>query len=289
MKGGKYGVVSLRKEFPTDEACLEFIFDAIHSRECSCGGTYKRRAGRKSFQCSKCRAHISPTAGTIFNKSDTPLTLWFHAIMVFSNAKSGISAKQLQRELEVTYKCAWRMLTLIKKALKQDDRPLSGVVEMDMGYIGGRFKSGKYNERQKEAIAAKSIVMAAVERGGDIRVKIVESGTVQSHATFLHANVERGSSLMTDATSFLNKPAIGYNRQSVRHKRGEYARGDVHVNTVETFWAHVKRSIRGTHKGVSKKWLQTYLDAFVWQYNERRHNDAERFGSLLGALLQPAR
>lgn len=289
MKGGKYGVVSLRKEFPTDEACLEFIFDAIHSRECSCGGTYRLRMGRKSFQCSKCRAHISPTAGTIFNKSDTPLTLWFHAIMVFSNAKSGISAKQLQRELEVTYKCAWRMLTLIKKALKQDDRPLSGVVEMDMGYIGGRFKSGKYNERQKEAIAAKSIVMAAVERGGDIRVKIVESGTVQSHATFLHTNVERGSSLMTDATSFLNQPSIGYNRQSVRHKRGEYVRGDVHVNTVETFWAHVKRSIRGTHKGVSKKWLQSYLDAFVWHYNERKHNDAERFGSLLGALLRPVR
>lgn len=120
----KYGITGLRKQFATDEACIEFLFDTLHTRECGCGGTFSamKNGDRKvrTFQCSKCRAKISPTKGTIFHKSDTPLTLWFHAIMVFSNAKSGISAKQLQRELEVTYKCAWRMLNLIRKALTQN-------------------------------------------------------------------------------------------------------------------------------------------------------------------------
>src|SRR3990167_10804000 len=109
----RYGVRSLEKDFPNDDVCLEFLFDAQHSKACSCGGTYKRVKGRKQFQ-------IAPLAGTIFHKSDTPLTLWFKAILAFSNAKSGVSAKEMERQLEVTYKTAWRILHLIRKALEQD-------------------------------------------------------------------------------------------------------------------------------------------------------------------------
>src|SRR3989344_8276299 len=137
MKSTKYGSISLRKQFPNDDAILEFLFDARHTRKCACGGTYKRVKGRKQFYCSKCLYQIAPTAGTIFHKSDTPLTLWFHAIMVFSNAKSGISAKTMERDLEITYKCAWRMLHLIRRALKQSEDVLKGDVEMDTGFIGG--------------------------------------------------------------------------------------------------------------------------------------------------------
>ena len=117
MAKDKYGLTSLRKQFPNDDACLEFIFHALHTQECSCGGVYKRKEGRRQWQCSQCRNQIAPTAGTIFHKSNTPLTMWFHAVMVFSNAKSGISAKTIQRDLEVTYKTAWRILHLIRKAL----------------------------------------------------------------------------------------------------------------------------------------------------------------------------
>lgn len=107
----KYGLKHLRKDFPNDKACLQFAFDALHSRECSCGGQYALRLERKQFQCSKCRFAISPLANTIFEKSSTPLTLWWHALWVFSNAKSGISAKELERQLAVTYKTAWRILS----------------------------------------------------------------------------------------------------------------------------------------------------------------------------------
>src|SRR3989338_4878926 len=154
----RYGVRSLERDFPNNEKCLEFLFDAQHSRQCSCGGTYKPVKGRKQYQCSKCRFQIAPLAGTIFHKSDTPLTLWFKALLAFSNAKSGVSAKYMERELEVTYKTAWRMLMLIRKALGQKGT-LSGDVEMDTAYLGGHYASGKYNKNQKQAIASKSVVM----------------------------------------------------------------------------------------------------------------------------------
>src|SRR3990167_2054897 len=284
----RYGMVQLRKDFPTDEACLEFVFTALHTKECACGGVYKAREGRKQYQCSKCRFHISTLAGTVFHKSDTPLTLWFAAILAFSNAKSGISAKELERQLETTYKTAWRILHLIRKALAQDGK-LKGDVEMDTAYFGGRFKSGKYNEKQKEAIAAKSVVMGAVQRGGNARLIIVPDGKAKTHGEFLAETITPdGTRLMTDKTNRLDKVAVGFNRHSVDHSRGEYVRGDVHANTIEAFWSHIKRSITGTHKVVSKKYLQEYLDGFVFLRNNR-HSDRERFACLLGILLQTAK
>lgn len=280
----KYGIKNLRRDFPTDQACLEFAFDTLHSRECSCGGTYTPVKGRKQFYCSKCRFQIAPLSGTIMHKSDTPLILWFHALWVFSNAKSGVSAKELERQLAVTYKCAWRILSLIRKALKQDGK-LSGDVEMDTAYFGGRFKSGKYNEKQKEAIAAKAVVMGAVERGGKARLLVMPDSTSKAHMDFLAEVIEPyGTRLMTDGT---NRIAVGVNRLTVDHHKGEYVRGDVHANTIDAFWSHIKRSINGTHKVVSKKHLQEYLNAFVFHRNNGG-NDKERFFALLKIVMQVA-
>ena len=281
----KYGLKQLRKDFPTDKACLQFAFDTLHSRECSCGGEYRLVEGRKQFYCSKCRFQIAPLSGTIFEKSSTPLVLWWHALWVFSNAKSGISAKELERQLAVTYKTAWRILSQIRKALKQDGK-LSGDVEMDTAYFGGRYKSGKYNEKQKEAIAAKSVVMGAIERGGKARLMIVPDSTAKTHGDFLAEVVDpRGTRLMTDNTNRLDKVALGFNRLTVDHSKGEYVKGDVYANTIDAFWSHIKRSVSGTHKVVSKKHLQEYLDAFVFHRNNA-YSDKERFFVLLESVLR---
>lgn len=283
-----YTIKDLRKDFPDDDTCLDFIFNALHSKECSCGGEYNRISGRKQYQCSKCRFQIAPTAGTIFHKSRTPLTDWFYALFIFSNAKSGISAKELQRQLGVTYKTAWRMLSQIRKALKQDDTKLKGIVEVDSAYFGGRRYAGKNNENQSHAIRAKSVVFAAAERGGDIRAKVMPDSKAASHEVFLYNNVKLGSRLMSDNTNRMKRAGQFYERERVTHKRGEYARGDVHVNAIERFWSHAKTSIRGTYKVVSKQHLQEYLDGFVWHYNNR-HSDSDRFASLLGAVLLGAK
>jgi transposase len=285
----RYGMGSLARDFPTDEAVLEFLFDAQHSRECSCGGTYSMVKGRRQFYCSKCRFQIAPTANTIFHKSDTPLTLWFKAILAFSNAKSGVSAKYMERELEVTYKTAWRMLNLIRKALEQPNDKLQGDVEMDAAYLGGRKRAGAYNENLSEAIADKAVLMGAVNRQGEVRVFVVPDSTAATHGSFLVATVEpKDTRLMTDSSNRYNKVAVGYNRFVVNHSDGEYVRGDVYTNTIEGFWSHLKRSITGTHKVVSKKHLQSYLNAFAFHYNNR-HSDRERFAVLLDTILHATR
>lgn len=284
----KYGVKSLLKDFPNDDKCLDYIFDTLHSRKCSCGGEYKRIKGRKQYQCSKCRFQIAPTSCTIFHKSDTSLTLWFRAILTFSNAKIGISAKYLQRELEVTYKCAWRILSQIRKALKQDATPLRGIVETDIAYVGGRKYAGKNNENMSEAQRAKSVVMIAMERNGKMKAKISENSTADEIENFVKNNIVPKSFLVTDTAKAYGRINKNYDHLTVNHSKGEYARENVHTNNVETWIAHLKRSLRGTFKSVSKKHLQSYLDAFVFHYNNR-HSGKDRFSALIGALLQTAK
>ena len=285
-KEDKYSIRDLKKEFPNDNACLEYLFDTLHSRECSCGGKYALLKGRRQFQCSKCRFQISPQIGTIFEKSSTPLTLWFHAIFIFSNAKSGISSKELERQIGVTYKTAWRILSLIRKSLGQNNNRLSGDVEMDEGYFGGKGEGGKYNKNLDRVMKKKSIVIAAIERQGDMKAEVVRNTQAETIGAFLVKHVDpQGTRLMTDESNRYKLVAKAYDRFMVNHGEKEYVRDDIYVNNVESFWAHVKRSIKGTHKAISKKHLQSYLDAFVWLRNNR-HNDRARFGSLLLVIVR---
>lgn len=281
----KYTIKDLKAQFPNDDECLAFIFENLHSYECSCGGRYGKIKGRRQYQCSKCRYQIAPTAGTIFHKSVTPLTDWFYALFVFSNAKSGISASELSRQIGVTYKCAWRMLKQIRMALGQDGDKLDGTVEMDTAYFGGRVPAGKNNENLAASMAAKGVVMGAISRSGEARVMVVPDASAEMHRLFLDVNVSKNARLLTDNAKIYKRSASAYYRESVNHNRKEYARGDVHINNIEMFWSHVKRSIKGTHKTVSKAYLQGYLNAFVFQWNNR-YSDIDRFGVLLGTLLR---
>ncbi len=283
-KETRYSIKDLRKDFPDDEACLDFIFDALHSRQCSCGGEYKPMSKRKQFQCSKCRFQIAPCANTIFHKSDTLLTLWFHAIWVFSNAKSGISAKEMERQLGVTYKCAWRILSQIRKALEQDNKPLKGIVEMDSAYLGGRRYGGKNNEQLSKAMKAKSVVTIAIERGGRMKAQVRPNVTADELEDFIVSNIEPKTELMTDNAKGYRRMKGRYTLDPVDHGKGEFVRGRAHINATETFISHLKRSINGTYKTISKEHLQSYLDAFVFHYNNR-YSDKARFSSLLDKIL----
>lgn len=290
----KYSIRNLKSSFPTEEVCLEYLFNRLHTRQCSCGGRYNplfssqngRLAGRRQFQCSKCRYQIAPMAGTIFEKSGTPLTLWFYAIFIFSNAKSGISAKELERQLGVTYKTAWRILKLIQSCLKQNTTKLKGVVEMDEAYLGGRGKAGTNNRDLSRVMKKKSPIIAAMQREGEMRAEIAPAIHSENIHDFLAKNVEKeGTQLMTDTSNRYHHVARGYSRFMVNHSQHEFVRGKVHINHIESFWSHLKRSIRGTYKVVSKRHLQAYLDAFVWHYNNRR-NDRLRFDALMGRIVR---
>jgi transposase len=274
----RFGIRSLRKTFPSEDACLHYIFKKRHAKQCSWEGSFKRIKGRRLYHCSRCSRQIAPTAGTIFEKSKVPLSLWFHTILVFSNAKCGISARVIERDLKVTYKCAWRMLTLIRDALTQGEETLYGDIEVDTGYIGGRSRQSAWKRN-------KTTVFAAKARGGEMRGEATVDGSAKLHKHFIWKNVsKKNTRLLTDGAKHFVKVTTPYHREAMNHSKGEYVRGDVHVNHVENFWSHVKASIRGTHKKVFPKYLQSYSNGFVFHYNNVR-TDRERFFSLLDTVL----
>jgi len=142
----KYTIKHLRAEFGTDKKCLEFVFQAQYGKkpicpQCGNKDRFYLIESRKRFDCS-CGFTVSPLSGTIFHKSDTPLTLWFHAIFLFASSKNGVAAKELERQLGVTYKTAWRMAKQIRKLFRDNGDPMGGIVEVDETYIGGK-KKGK--------------------------------------------------------------------------------------------------------------------------------------------------
>ena len=256
--------------------CLDFLFDSQHSRKCSCGGTYRLRLEKKQYQCSKCRFAVSPTAGTIFHKSTTPLSDWFIALYLFSQAKTGLTAKELERQLGCTYKTAWRMLTLIRSSLHPKGKKLSGTVETDEAYFGGRNKRSEGDTKTK--------VMGAVERKGNMIQRVVPNMKRGITKQFVSQTVKKGSDLYTDGSKRYSGVTYGYNHKKVNHAKKEYVKGDVHINNMEVFWSNVKRSLKGTHKVISSEYLQSYLDGFVFHCNNR-NNDRKRFFSLLGSVL----
>jgi transposase-like protein len=275
-----YNFKDFEAQFPDDETCLEFIFQARFANHiCKCGKSkcFHRIAKRKAFECAWCGAQIYPCAGTIFEKSETSLKSWFFAIFLFAKSKNGVAAKELERQLGVSYKCAHRMGHKIRELMSGKGNPLAGVVEADECYFGGR-RSG-----QGRGPKGKTPVLGVVERRGEVRATVAVNVTADSSIRHLRQNVETTAQVVTDESPAYNMAAkFGFKHASVNHSAGEYVRGRIHTNTIEGFWSQVKRSIDGTHHSVSRKYLQSYVNEFSFRYNRRF--GVEMFSSMLENL-----
>jgi transposase len=273
------------RDFPDDATCLEWLWVTRYSPDgkhadcpkCELHREFKRyetSQQRQSWTCTACGFHLHPTAGTIFHKSSTSLHLWFYAMYLMTSTRCGISAKQLERELGVTYKTAWRMFTLIRNELMiDDDEPLSGAVEMDETYVGGRRK-GKTG-RPGRGDRKKTPVFGMVERGGRVVASKVADASALSLMPQIEKRVLPESVVYTDEWKSYNRLArSGYQHRRIHHSQEIYVMGDVHTNTIEGFWSLVKRGIGGTHHAVSAKWLQGYLNEYAWRYNHRDDRQA---------------
>jgi transposase len=267
ISGMRYSRKDFEMEYPDDQACLIAVLENRYGDICPrcgvMGVKFHPITGRKGFVCSECDRHIYPLADTIFRKSETSLKNWFIAIFMFSTHKNGVSAKTLERELGVTYKTAWRMCKQIRLLMEQDNDPLSGDVEIDETYIGGRRKlAQKYNN--------KSAVFGAVERHGRINAKHVKSTGVRVLMPIIEGSIETESTIHSDEyRAYKSLANLGYTHTTVNHSTLEYVRGTAYTNTIEGFWSQLKRSIDGTYHAVSPKYLQNYVDEFVFRYNFR--------------------
>jgi len=273
-----YSLVEFMHTYPDDAACLEDLWrrryspDGKHAYCPKCERErmfhrYHTAQQRQSWSCTGCGHKVHPTAGTIFHKSSTSLHLWFYAMYLMVSTRCGISAKQLERELGVTYKTAWRMAYLIRNVLMtQDGEPLSGAVEIDHTYIGGRRRG-----MGRGYIDNKQAVFGAVERKGRIVAEHVGK-TVRSTPNYrrIRQYVMPSTLIYTDeGWEFAKLRKRGYEHRRIRHDEKVYVSGDIHTNTVEGFWSIVKRGISGVYHAVSAKHLQGYLNEYAWRYNHR--------------------
>jgi transposase-like protein len=222
-----------------------------------------------------CHQQFSPTAGTLFADSHLPLITWFHAIGLILNAKKGISAKQLQRDLGVGgYKTAWYLNHRIREAMNEGDIPkLGGVVEIDETYVGGVVRGKGIKRAKKE----KQVVMGAIQRGGQVRLQHVSTANLTVFRKFILENIAPDAErVMTDQHPGYPgalSPEFIDRHESVNHIVGEYVRGDVTTNSIESVFSLFKRGVIGQFHKLSGKHLHRYLAEFEYRFNRRKESD----------------
>tara|TARA_R110000868_G_scaffold307442_1_gene569105 strand:+ start:11210 stop:12076 length:867 start_codon:yes stop_codon:yes gene_type:complete len=264
-------IKQFNKQFPDDDACLDHLMNVRYGSKffctkCGAEAKHHRVKARRCYECEFCGHQVYPTAGTPFARTRTSLRDWFYVMFLFCTTRNGVSAKEIQRQLGVTYKTAWRMGHEIRKYMGwvdgDDQIGGSGAVEADEAFIGGKDRQGKDD---------KHIVLGMVERGGDIITRVVDAATVNNIVPHMVKHIKEGATVYTDkARVYRDLKREGFDHDSVNHRAREYVRGPVHTNSIESFWACLKRGINGTHIWVSKKHLASYLGEFEFRHNLRK-------------------
>ena len=265
-------LLTMISRFHSEEKCRAYLEGLRWPEGARCprckGSKISRIHKRGQFDCDSCRYQFSVTAGTIFHDSHLPLPKWFAAIYLMCESRKGISANQLKRTLKVAYKTAWYLCHRIRAALKDaDTEPLEGTVEVDETWVGGKVKG-----MGRRYTGNKSMVLGAIERGGNIRLTVEKRRNRKTLHKFIEKHAPDAESVYTD--DFVAYKGIEDKKtkhESVNHSADEWVRGDVHTNTIEGAFSLFKRSIVGAYHQVSAKHLPAYLDEFEFRFDNRNN------------------
>jgi len=274
-------IIQVYKLFPTQDDCLNHIEKVRWQGKPVCPYCKSTNAtpykSERRYHCNNCNTSYSVTVGTIYHKTHLDIQKWFLAIALILNAKKGISARQLARDLEVNKSTGWRMGMQIRKAMAEGAQRelLQGVVEMDECYIGGKpRKGGGGNNPPKRGRGTKKTpVVGMIERGGNVKAKVVQKNRLKakSLSALVREHVDvRNAVLITD--EYKGYLGIKYfmPHKTINHQLW-YVDGDIHTNGIESFWALLKRGIVGQYHKVSVRHLPQYLNEFCYRHNNRKN------------------
>ncbi len=243
------------------------------------------------YQCAQCRDTFSILVGTIFENTKLPLRVWFGAIWLLTNHPKGIASTTLARDLGITQKSAWFVLHRLRHAARTQsfNAPLSGVVEVDETYVGGKGYNRHKNQRRKRkgkaGVANKTPVIGAADRDGNVTAQVLSDGFSTERAqNFIRTVASDAESLVTDAHPAYQAMYGIPPHDIINHHAGEYVRGDVHTQTIESVWALLKRQIVGTHHWISPKHLQQYVSEMAWRQSRRDLSPQDRVNELFSAV-----
>jgi transposase-like protein len=243
------------------------------------------------FQCAQCRNTFSILVGTIFENTKLPLRVWFGAIWLITNHPKGVASTTLAKDLGITQKSAWFVLHRLRHAARTGsfNASLTGTVEMDETYVGGkgynRHKSDRRKKKGKAGVANKTPVIGAVSRDGNVAAEVLSNGFSTERAKqFIRTVAPNADRIVTDAHPAYQAMYGVPPHEIINHHAGEYVRGDVHTNSIESVWALLKRQIVGTHYWVSPKHLQQYVSEMAWRMNRRDMTPQERVNSIFRAV-----
>ena len=301
-KPASISLIEVYKTFGTIEACLDYLEVARWPEgvRCLVCGTDKvtrfttnetlrettdahgnvvkttRVPARRLYQCNEetCHFQFSATSGTIFDKSHLPLPIWFQAVALIVNAKKGVSAKQMERDLGVNYRTAWFLNHRIREAMQSEDGLFGGTVEVDATFHGGR-----YDDRRKRAAYGKQPVAGVMQRKSEsghskVRAFPVEREIVDVMHAVIRENVASDAKVMTDEHgAYASLSKHGWEHDIVCHSKDEWVRGNVHTQGIESFWSLFKRGVIGSFHQVSVKHLHRYLNEFSFRFNNREAED----------------
>lgn len=280
----KYTLKDFERDYPNDAACLDKIFLLRFGKrkrcpKCGITSEFRRIPTRRSYQCRRCYHQIYPCANTPFEKTRTPLNYWFYVMYLMTTTRNGVSAKEVERILGVTYKTAHNMVTQIRVLMGafKSDRKLNGYVEMDETYVGGKMEN-----QMGRTVKDKKPVFAMVERLGEVKAQHVPNVKTATIHPIIENNVSRLARISTDEFGiYTNLHKLGFvSHGQIKHSAKQYKDGSICTNTIEGFFGQLKRMITGTHIHVSEQHLQKYIDEAVFRYNNR-HKDIDMFGTLV--------
>jgi len=280
--------------FQERKTCIDYLTQLRWNGKPTCAfcghdHVYELKGKFKRYKCAACRKQFTALKGTIFEKSTVPLSKWFMTIFIMTTHRKGISSVQVSRDIGVTQKTAWFMLQRIRNAFKMQSftyDKIGGtgkITEMDEAYLGGKpgnmHKAKRIDKRLMEE--KKVAVAGAIERGGEVRLQVIDSTSYKTIVPFLVKNIHQGTKIMTDEHVAYGTVGRKFEHHTIKHMLKEYVRGEVHTNTIENFWSLLKRGIYGTYHGIAPYHTQNYLEEFAFRFNSRNITEAQRFDKMV--------